>query len=169
MSRWLCTNRVCHDLLLARRTGDGAGAGIVLAGLGIGVTPWGITEFAEHLGAGQRSHAGLGHDDLSVRVPARMGLRLPLQDLDLLVGRTKDCHDGAGGSRVRAGDRLAAAELPAAQSVLNTRGFGVDVAAAGAFERSPDLGASQLGRRGRAGRLGQQLQRVSGVEVFEGL
>ena len=40
-----------------------------------------VTELGEHPGAEDRTQSGLGQDDLSVRVPAKMGLHLPLQDL----------------------------------------------------------------------------------------
>jgi len=37
-----------------------------------------VAELAEHPGAGDRAQAGLGPVDLSVRVPAKMCLHLPL-------------------------------------------------------------------------------------------
>ena len=40
-----------------------------------------VAELCQHPGAEDRSQAGLGQDDLSVRVPPKMGLDLPLQDL----------------------------------------------------------------------------------------
>ena len=157
MSRSLCTNRASTTLRLAGLAGDRAGAGVVLAGLGVGVTSWGVTEFGEHPGAKDRSHAGLGQDDLSVRVPAKMLLHLPLQGRDLFVEGAQYRHDRASGGRVRAGDDRVAAELLAAQRGLDAGGLGVDVAAAGMFERGPDLAAVQLRRRGRVRRLAQQL------------
>src|ERR1039457_185200 len=69
-----------HGLLLAGGAGDGAGAGIVLAGFGGGVAARVVAGFCEHPGAEDRSQPGLGGDDLSVRVLPKIGLHLPLQD-----------------------------------------------------------------------------------------
>src|SRR6266404_6144799 len=73
------------DLLLPGRAGDRAGGGVVPAGLAVGVAVRVVAELAEHPGAQDGAHAGLGPVDLSVRVPAKIFLHLPLQDLDLLV------------------------------------------------------------------------------------
>src|SRR5215831_4231204 len=54
--------------LLARLAGDRAGGGVVLAGLGAGVAVRVVAELAKNPGAEDQSQAGLGHDDLSVRV-----------------------------------------------------------------------------------------------------
>src|SRR4030081_3562316 len=54
------------DLLLPRRAGDRGGGGVVLAGLAVGVPVRVVAEFAEHPGAEDGSHAGLGPVDLSV-------------------------------------------------------------------------------------------------------
>ena len=86
------TNRA-HDLLPSGRAGDRAGAGIVLARLGVGVTAWGVAEFGQHPGTKYRTHPGLGQDDLSVRVPAKMLLDLPLHNLDLLVEQRRITAD----------------------------------------------------------------------------
>src|ERR1700730_13567285 len=51
-----------RDLAFAGRGGDRAGAGVVLASLGVGVTSWGVTELGEHPGTKDRSHARLGQD-----------------------------------------------------------------------------------------------------------
>src|SRR5215218_8116091 len=56
------------DLLLARGSGDRAGPGVVLAGLGAGVPVVVVAELCEHPGAEDRSQTGLGQYDLSVRV-----------------------------------------------------------------------------------------------------
>src|SRR5450755_3400651 len=58
------------DLLLPRRAGDGAGGGVVLAGLAAGVPAGVVAELAEDPGAEDRSQARLGQVDLSVRVTA---------------------------------------------------------------------------------------------------
>ena len=98
-----------------------------------------------------------------------MLLHLPFERRDLFVEGGQYGRDRAGGGRVRAGDDRIAAELLAAQHGLDADGLGVEVAAAGVFERGPDLAAVQLRRRRRVRRLAQQLQRVGGVQVLEGL
>src|SRR5215472_6011412 len=60
------------DLLLAPGTGDGAGGGVVPAGLAVGVPVRVVAEVSEHPGAEYGAHAGLGQVDLSVRVTAKM-------------------------------------------------------------------------------------------------
>ena len=65
------------DLLLAGRAGDRAGAGVVLAGLGIGVAIVVVAELGEHPGAEDDPSPGWLREDLSVRVPAKMSLDLP--------------------------------------------------------------------------------------------
>jgi hypothetical protein len=87
-----------------------------LRGLGIGVTPGGVTKFGQHPGAEDRAHPGLRQDDLSVRVPAKMLLHLPLQDVDLFVEHAKHRDDRSSGSRVRVGDDLVSAKLFAART-----------------------------------------------------
>src|SRR5882672_7642427 len=72
-------------LLLARRAGDGAGSAVVLPGFRVGVPVRVIAELAEHPGAENNAQAGLGLVDLSVRVPAKMRLYLPFQDLHLRI------------------------------------------------------------------------------------
>src|SRR5271165_6005647 len=69
-----------HDgFLLARGAGEGAGGGVVLAGFAGGVAVRVVAELAEDPGAEDGSQAGLGPVDLSVRVPAKIRLHLPLQ------------------------------------------------------------------------------------------
>src|SRR5215469_7659906 len=85
------------DLLLAGGAGDRGGAGVVLAVLGGGVAVRVVAELAEHPGTGDRAQAGLGPVDLSVRVPAKMRLHLPLQSLDLLVESDDHCDQRPGG------------------------------------------------------------------------
>jgi hypothetical protein len=65
------------------------------------------------------------------------------------------------------GRRLA--QLGAAQRREDGRGLAGDVAAPGALERRADLRAGQLRGPGRVRCLRQQLQRVGGVQVGEGL
>jgi hypothetical protein len=69
-----------------------------------------------------------------------MRLDLPLQRLDLLVEGDQHRGRGAGGGRVGGGDHRVSAQLIAAQRGLDTGGLGVG-AAAGVFERGPDLAA----------------------------
>src|SRR5712692_8534305 len=58
-----------HDgLLLPGLAGDRAGGRVVLAGLRRRVTTRVVAELGQHPGAENRSQAGLGQDDLSVRV-----------------------------------------------------------------------------------------------------
>ena len=157
-----------HDgFLLPGLAGDRAGGGVVLAGLRRGVAVRVVAELCQHPGAEDRSQAGLGRDDLSVRVLTEMGVHLSLQGLDLLAegGDHRDQradHRGAGG-----GDRRRLGQLPGAQRGPDRCGFLADVAAAGALERSGDLRGGQLRRRGRVRGLGQQLQGVGGVQVLE--
>src|SRR6266566_5789201 len=49
-----------HDLLFPRGPGDGAGGGVVLAGLAAGVPAGVVAELAEDPGAGNRPDSGLG-------------------------------------------------------------------------------------------------------------
>jgi hypothetical protein len=46
---------------------------------------WVVTELGEHPGPEDGAQAGLGADDLSIRVLAKMGLDLPFQGADLLI------------------------------------------------------------------------------------
>src|SRR6266700_3970035 len=62
------------DLLLPGRAGDGTGGGVVPAGLAVGVAVRGVAELAEHPGAEDSAHAGLGPVNLSVRVAAKIFL-----------------------------------------------------------------------------------------------
>ena len=78
-----------HGFLLAGGPGDGAGAGVVLAGLGAGIPGGVIAGFCEHPGAEDSSQAGLGGDDLSIRVLPKIGFHLPLQGFNLLVQVTR--------------------------------------------------------------------------------
>jgi hypothetical protein len=66
------------DLLLARRAGDRAGGRVVPAGLAVAVTVRVVAELAEYPGAEDLAQSGLGQVDLSVRVPPKMLLHLPL-------------------------------------------------------------------------------------------
>src|ERR1019366_1552162 len=86
------------DLPLSGGTGDGAGAGVVLAGLAAGVAVRVVAEFAEDPGAEDGSQAGLGQVDLSVRVAAKIRLHLPLQGFDLLVQDGDHRDQGADGA-----------------------------------------------------------------------
>ena len=93
------------DLFLARGAGDGAGGGVVLAGLAVGVPVRAVAEFSEHPGAEDGCQAGLGLVDLSVRVPAKMLPHLLFQGLDLLVQGGDHRDQGPGGGRVGGGQR----------------------------------------------------------------
>src|SRR5712692_1868796 len=132
-----------EDLLLARRAGDRGGAGVVLAGLAAGIPVRVVAEFAEHPGAEDGSQAGLGQVDLSVRVPAKIRLHLPLQGLDLLIQGGDHRDQGPDGDRVGGGDSLGLAQLRTAQRGHDRGRLAGDVAAAGALERRADLGAGQ--------------------------
>jgi hypothetical protein len=65
------------DLLLARGSGDGAGAGVVLTGTGPVVAGGVVAELCEHPGAQDGPQSGLAEVYLSVRVPAKIGLDRP--------------------------------------------------------------------------------------------
>ena len=71
------------DALLARGAGDRGLSSAVLPGPGPGVAVGVVTELAEYPGAEQVTEAGLAAVDLSVRVPANMGLDLLPQSGDL--------------------------------------------------------------------------------------
>jgi hypothetical protein len=71
------------DALGARGAGDRGLSGVVLPGPGPGVAVGVVTELAEYPGAEQVTEAGLAAVDLSVRVPAKMGLDLLPQSGDL--------------------------------------------------------------------------------------
>src|SRR5674476_1319635 len=83
------------DFLLARGPGDGAGAGVVLAGTGPFVAGGVVAELCEHPGAQDGPQSGLAEVDLSVRVPAKTGLDRPFQGGDLLVGGRDQGGQGA--------------------------------------------------------------------------
>lgn len=85
---------------LAGLAGDRAGAGVVLAGFGGGVAALGVSELGEHPGAEDDADAGLAEDDLSVRVPTKMGLDLALQGLDLAFQDGQDRDEGLYGGGV---------------------------------------------------------------------
>ena len=108
MSRSLCTWRASTVFLLPEarvmglvpRSSCGPSrwyTGRVVAGL------------CEHPGAEDSSQAGLGGDDLSVRVLPEIGVHLPLQGFDLLVQRDQDRDQGThrGGVGGRHNIRLA--------------------------------------------------------------
>jgi hypothetical protein len=155
------------DLLLARRAGDRGGAGVVLASLGIGVADGVVAELCEHPGAEHQSQPRLGGDDLSGRVPSKIGLDLPLQGGDLSVehGQDRDQRLDRGG--IGTGHDLGLAEMLSTQRGLDGRCLVGDVPAAGVFQRGTDLWTRQPGGLGRGRGLGQQLQGVSSVQVLE--
>ena len=130
---------------------------------------WVVAELAEHPGAEDRSQAGLGQDDLSVRVRPKMRLHLPFHHLDLRVEGRDDrgqCphHRSAG-----RGDHGGLGQLLLAQRGADRGGLGGDITAPGALERGADLGGGQPRRRCRVRGLGQQLQGVGGVRSAIGL
>src|SRR5271165_2913625 len=139
------------SLGLAGLAGDWCGAGVILAGFSISETSWGIAEFTEHPGAENRSQAGLGQDDLSVRVLAKMRLDLPLQCLDLRVEGLQDRHLRSHGGGVGVGYGLRLAQVLGAQRVADRGGLDRDVAATGPLERGGDL---RIGEPGCAGWVG---------------
>jgi hypothetical protein len=69
------------DFPLAGGSGDGRGAGVVLAGLGGRVAVRVVAEFCEHPGTEDWSQAGLGQVDLSVRVLAKCSSTCPCRAL----------------------------------------------------------------------------------------
>jgi hypothetical protein len=156
------------DLLLPGRAGEGAGGGVVPAGLAVGVAVRVVAELCEHPGAEDGAHAGLGPVDLSVRVLAKMLLHLPLQGFDLLVQDRDHRDQGADGGGVGGGDGRGLAQLRAAQRRQDRRRPVRDVPAAGALERGADLRAGQPRGPRRLGCLAQQLEGVGGVQVVEG-
>jgi hypothetical protein len=100
-------------------------------------------------------------------VPAKIRLHLPLQDLDLLVEDGEHRDQGTGSGGVSGGDSLRLAQLLAAQRRQDRGRLGGDVAAAGALERRGDLRPGQPPCPGRIRCLGQQLQRIGGIQVSE--
>jgi hypothetical protein len=136
-----------HDFLLARRAGNRGRGGVVPAPLAAGIPVRVVAEFAEHPGAEDGTEAGLGPVDLSVRVRAKMGLHLPLQDRDLLVQGRDHRDQRSRGGGVGGGRRLA--QLLAAQRREDRVGLAGDIPATGALERGADLSAGQPGCPGR--------------------
>src|SRR5258708_8412942 len=132
-----------NGLLLARRAGERGSAGVVLAGLAAVVAVRVVAELAQYPGAENRSQAGLGQVDLSVRVTAKNRLHLLFQGLDLLVEDGDHRDQGPDGRRVGGGDGRRLAPLRAAPRGHDRGGLAGDVAAAGAPERRTDPGAGQ--------------------------
>jgi hypothetical protein len=107
--------------LLARGAGDRAGGGVVAAGFPVGVAARIVAGLCDHPGAEDSSHARLGPVDLSVRVPAKILLRLSLQDLDLRAGQLRragrlgclaEQFQGVGGVQVLEGLQRGGKVLP---------------------------------------------------------
>ena len=86
----MCTYLACTDFFLPDLRVIGLVASVVLPGSRVGVTSWRVAEFGEHPGAEDGPMPGWERYDLSVRVPAKMRLDLPLQGLDLLVEDDQD-------------------------------------------------------------------------------
>ena len=93
-----------HGFLLPGLAGDRAGGRVVLAGLRRGVAMRVVAELGQHPGAEDRSQAGLGQDDLSVRVLTEMRVHLPLQHLDLLAEGADHRDQRADHRRAGSGD-----------------------------------------------------------------
>jgi hypothetical protein len=140
-----------------------------LRALAEGVPAGVVAGFCEHPGAEDRSQPGLGGDDLSVRVPPKIGLDLPLQGFHLLVQGGQHRDEGAHGGGVCRGHDGGLAQVPGAQHRLDPLRLPGDAAAAGALEGRADLRDGQLRRRRRVRCPAQQFQGVRRVEVLERL
>jgi hypothetical protein len=155
--------------LLPGRSSDRAGPGIVLAGAGVSVTAGVVAELGEHLGTEDLPQAGLGQDDLSVRVPAKMGLHLGFHHGGLLLQDADHRNRSADGGGISCGDNLGLGQLLAAQGSLDQLRLLRGAAAAGPLQRHGDLRDGQPGRAHRVGRPGQQLESIGGGQVTERL
>jgi hypothetical protein len=89
-----------HQAFLAGGAGDRTHAGVVLPRPGIGVTMRVVAELGQHPGTEHRAEAWLAQVDLSVRVPAKTLLHLPLQCLDLSIQLSDDRYQGLSGGGV---------------------------------------------------------------------
>jgi hypothetical protein len=138
-------------------------------GLRRGVPVVGVAELGQHPGAEDRTQSRLGQDDLSGRVLAKMCLHLLGHGRDLLVQHGQDRDRGAHGGGISGHDDLGLAQVLSAQRGLDPPGLVRDVVSAGSLERGADLANGQPGRRRRVGCLGQQLQRIDGVQVVKRL
>ncbi len=112
---------------------------------------------AGHPGAEDGAHAGLGPVDLSVRVPAKIFLHLPLQGFDLLVQGGDHRDERPGGGSVGGGEGRRLAQLLAAQRRQDRRRLVRDIPAVSALERGADLRAGQPRGPVRVRGLAQQM------------
>src|SRR5206468_8547882 len=109
-----------------------------------------------------------GSVDLSVRVPAKMRLHLPLQAGDLLVEGGDDRGQGPHGSSVGGGQDGRPAQLRAAQRGQDRVGPAGDLAAAGPLEDRRYLGAGQPGGTGRSRATGSAARLVDRADLGTG-
>ncbi len=72
----------------------------------------------------------MAEQDLSVRVPAKMGFHLLFEVRDLGVQRRQDRNERPDRRRIRRGHGIGLAEMLGAQYLLDRRRFGLDVTAA---------------------------------------
>ena len=100
-----------HDPHLPGLAGDRAGPCVVLPGFRAGVAAGRVAELGEHPGAEDLPDARLAEDDLSVRVPTKMGLYLLLEEADLCVQGGQDRYQRPHRHRVRRGYRGGLAQL----------------------------------------------------------
>jgi len=160
---------ISQCFLLARGSGDGAGAGVVLAGSGAVVAGVVLAELREHPGAQDGPQSGLAEVDLSVRVLTKTGLDLPFQGCDLLIGRRDQGGQGADSRAVGGRDKRWLPKVLGAQREHDRGGIGFPVAPTGPGQGGGDLRPRQPGRAVRLGCLGQQFQHVGESKVLVGL
>ena len=126
-----------------------------------------VAELCEHPGTEDLSQARLGQHDLSVRVPAKMRLHLPLQSHDLFVEHDQDRGQSTGRDGVSLVHDSGLGQVLGPQRRLDPGSLVGNATAASTLERRADLGGGQPGRRGRVRGLGQQLESVGSVQVLE--
>ena len=163
-----------RPVLRAGGAGDRGGAGVVLAGLGVGVAVRVVAELGQHPGAEDRSQPGLAGVDLSVRVPAKtLGHHRPpgsaiwvfsvVDQPDLGWPRSRRRRPGSRGSWRSAGARSTA--WICLGPGLRRRAGGPGVRAAVIFERDSRAARSGSGARSSsssasgASQVGEGLQR----------
>ncbi len=146
------------DPLLTAGAGDRAGASVIPPGPAVGAAARVIAGLCGHPGAGDRSQARPGHDDLSVRVPAKMVPHLLFQDLDLLVQGAGHRDERPDADRAGRRQGLGLTQLLAARRRQDRGRPPGDVPAPGTLEGSADLRPGQPRCTRRLGCPAGQLQ-----------
>jgi hypothetical protein len=148
--------------------GDGAGAGVVLAGAGPAVAGGVVAELGQDAGGEDGSEAGLAEVDRGGGVAGEQRLDLGVQGGDLGAQRVQDRRLGADHGGVGGDHRGGLAQVRGAQRHSDRGRLGLDVAVVCPAQGGGDLTGGEPGRGGGVGGLGEQLEGVGGGEVLEG-